>query len=387
MAFDFDRTIERRGTGSEKWMPYEGADVLPLWVADMDFASPPEVIEALAEKVRHGVFGYAQPTPALVETVVDMCERRYRWKIAPEWIVWLPGLVSGLNVVCRAIGEAGDAVLTCTPVYPPFLTAPRNMGRETVAVPLACDGNRWEMDWEAMEKAVTPRTRLFLLCHPHNPVGRVFREEELARLADFCLRREIAICSDEIHCDLILDDLPHRPMASVSPEIADQTITLMAPSKTYNIPGLGCSFAIVPNHALRARFKRAAQGIVPQVNLFGLAGCEAAYRHGESWLRELIVYLRGNRDRVFDFVREELPGVNTTHVEATYLAWLNVSALRLADPAAWFEQAGVALSDGRFFGAEGYVRLNFGCPRSTLDQALERISQAVRKRACAAVDG
>ncbi len=381
MNFDFDQIIERRNTGSEKWIKYEGTDILPLPVADMDFASPPAVVEALAERVRHGIFGYSQPTPSLVETICTMCETRYGWKIDPEWIVWLPGLVSALNVTCRAVGEPGDAVITSTPVYPPFLSAPRNMGRQVLSVPMACREGRWEIDWERMEETVTPKTRLLLLCHPHNPVGRVFGREELVRLGEFCLRHEIVLCSDEIHCDLILDDLPHLPAASLREDFAANTITLMAPSKTFNVPGLGCAFALIPDPTLRARFKRAALGIVPQVNAFGFIGCEAAYRHGEPWRKELISYLRGNRDRVWDFVQNDLPGVTTTHVEATYLAWFDVSALQLADPVAYFEEGGVALSDGRFFGAEGYVRLNFGCPRATLDEALKRVRRAVSAKA------
>ncbi len=378
MSFDFDRKIERRGTGSEKWVKYEHADILPMWVADMDFASPPSLVEALAKRVEHGVFGYAQPQPSLYETVIGMCESRYGWKIERDWIVWLPGLVSGLNVTAHAIGEPGDAVITATPVYPPFLTAPKNQGREVISVSLRCTDGRWEFDWEKMEGAVTAKTRLFLLCHPHNPVGRVFNRDELQKVADFCRRHDLVLCSDEIHCDLILDDIPHVPAASLNAEIAARTITLMAPSKTFNVPGLGCSFAIISDSALRTRFRRAALGIVPQVTVLGYTGCEAAYKSGEPWRQELIQYLRGNRDRVEQFVRDELPGVSMTHIEATYLAWLNVAALNLPDPVAFFENAGVGLSDGRFFGAEGYVRLNFGCPRAMLDEALERMKKALR---------
>lgn len=378
MKFDFDEIIDRRNTGSEKWMKYEGTDILPLPVADMDFASPPALVEALAERVKHGVFGYAQPTPSLVETICEMCFNRYGWRIEADWIVWLPGLVSGLNVTARAIGEPGDSVITATPVYPPFLSAPGNMKREVIAVPMVCREGRWEMDWERMEELVTPSTRLFFLCHPHNPVGRVFTRDELLRIGEFCQRRNIVLCSDEIHCDLILDDIPHRPAASLSEEMANNTITLMAPSKTFNVPGLGCAFALIPNATLRARFRRAAIGIVPQVNVFGYVGCEAAYRHGEPWRKELISYLRGNRDRVWEWVQKELPGVSTTHMEATYLSWLNVKELNLENPVEFFEKAGVALSDGRFFGGEGHVRLNFGCPRSTLDEALARMSRAVQ---------
>lgn len=380
MAFDFDSRIDRRGTGSEKWIKYEESGILPMWVADMDFASPPAVVEALAERVRHGVFGYAQPTSGVVEAVCRWCSEHYGWEIDPDWLVWQSGLVPGIHVACRIAGDPGDAVMTAVPIYHYFLSAPRSMDRQTIRVPLTCRDGRWTIDWEVLEQLWTPRTRLFLLCHPHNPVSQVFAAEDILRLTRFCQERDMILCSDEIHCDLILDDIPHRPVVMVDPSVADRTITLMAPSKTFNIPGLGCAFAIISNPELRARFKRAAHGIVPQVTTFGYTGCEAAYRHGEPWRRELIAYLRGNRDRVQRFVQEDLPGVSMTHVEATYLAWLNVKELGLADPVADFERAGVALSDGRFFGTEGYVRLNFGCPRSMLDEALERMRQAVVSR-------
>ncbi len=380
MAYDFDRVIDRKGTGSEKWVPFEESDVLPMPVADMDFASPPELVEALRERVEHGVFGYAQPTPSLVDTVIGMCRNRYGWEVDPEWVVWLPGLVCGINVTCRAVGGPGDAVMTAVPVYPPFLTAPRNMKRELVTVPLVLEGDRWTFDWEALEKACTSKVGLFLLCQPHNPVGRVFSREEIERLAAFCLERDIVLCSDEIHCDLILEDIPHRPTASLSPEIARNTITLMAPSKTFNVPGLGCAFAIIPNPKLRASFHQAKAGIVPQVGVFGYAGCEAAYALGEPWRRELISYLRGNRDYLLKFVRNELPGVESYPIEATYLAWFDVRALELKDPVTHFIDHGVALSDGRFFKGPGFVRMNFGCPRATLEEGLRRLRKAIVNR-------
>ncbi len=378
MVYDFDRAIDRRATGSEKWGPFEGRDVLPMPVADMDFPAPPEVTDALRRRVDHGIFGYAQPTADLVATVTGMCAERYGWKVEPKWIVWLPGLVSGINVTCRAVGMPGDAVMTAVPVYPPFLTAPRNMKRDLVTVPLRCEGGtRWTFDWTELERACTPKTRLFLLCQPHNPVGRVFDRGEIERLAAFCRERNIVLCSDEIHCDLVLDDIPHVPTAALSPEIAANTITLMAPSKTFNLPGLGCAFAIIPDPKLRAAFNQAKAGIVPQVTVFGYAGCEAAYARGEPWRRALIRYLRANRDRVLSFVREELPGVETTPIEATYLAWLDVRALGLEDPVSHFIDHGLALSDGRFFQGPGYVRLNFGCPRETLEEGLGRLKAGV----------
>jgi len=382
MTYDFDTPIEQRGTDSQRWQKYAGRDILPLWVADMDFRAAPEVIAALQERVAHGVFGYARPTAGQVDAVVAAFAARYGWRVDPAWLVWLPGLVVGLNVTARAFAEPGEPVLCTTPVYPPFMTAPVHQGREVVTVPLALDSaaRRWEVDWDALERAVTPRTRLFFLCHPHNPVARVFRRAELERLAEFCLRHRLVLCSDEIHCDLVLDALPHFPSAALGGEIARRTITLMAPSKTYNLPGLGTSLAIIPDAGLRRRFVAATAGIVAEVNCLGYTACAAAYRDGERWRRALLDYLRGNRDFLGDFVARELPGVRLeAPIEATYLAWLNVAALGLQDPVRQFEDHGVGLSDGRHFGAPSgaYVRLNFGCPRAQLAEALARMKRAV----------
>jgi cystathionine beta-lyase len=385
MTYDFDTPIERRGTDSQKWQKYAGRDVLPLWVADMDFRAAPEVIAALHERIEHGVFGYARPTAATIEAVVEAMAARHGWRVDPAWLVWLPGLVVGLNVTVRAFTEPGETVLCTTPVYPPFMTAPVHQGRQTVAVPLALNSaaRRWEIDWDALERAVTPQTRLFFLCNPHNPVARVFRREELTRLADFCLRHRLVLCSDEIHCDLILNALPHVPAPLLNDEIARRTVTLMAPSKTYNIPGLGTSLAIIPDPALREQFLRATAGIVAEVNCLGYTACAAAYRHGEPWRRALLDYLRGNRDYLRDFVARELPGVTIdAPIEATYLAWLNIMALGLKDPVRYFEKHGIGLSDGRHFGASPgtYVRLNFGCPHARLAEALARLKRAVTSR-------
>jgi cysteine-S-conjugate beta-lyase len=378
MTFDFDTVHPRLGTDSQKWQKYEGREILPLWVADMDFQSSPAIVEALHRRVDHGIFGYARPTKSETAAVVDAMLMRYGWSIDPSWLVWLPGLVCGLNVTAQAFAQPGEQVLCNTPVYPPFMTAARNSGRESLTVPLALDtaAHRWEIDFDAMEKAVTARTKLFFLCNPHNPVARVFRREELLRVAEFCLKHKLVLCSDEIHCDLILDQLPHLPTGTLGAEIADQTVTLMAPSKTYNVPGLGTSFAIISNPKLRATFVRATAGIVAEVTSLGYAACEAAYRDSEPWREALLTYLRGNRDFLLNSIERELPGVRVeAPIEATYLALLNVESLGLADPIAHFERHGVGLSDGFFFGAPRgkYVRLNFGCPRSTLAEALRRM--------------
>lgn len=383
-SYNFDTGPERRGTDSQKWQKYAGRDVLPLWVADMDFKSPPAILDALHARVDHGVFGYARPVASTVEAVVSAMQQRYGWPIDPSWIVWLPGLVVGLNVTAQAFAASGEEVLTLTPVYPPFMSAPKNCARTSVGVPVVRRDGAWNIDWDALECAVTPRTRLFYLCNPHNPLARVWRRAELVRLGEFCVRHNLVLCSDEIHCDLILDPaLPHVPTAVLAPEIAARTITLMAPSKTYNVPGLGTSLAIIPDATLRARFLRATAGIVAEVTCLGFTACEAAYRDCEPWRQELVAYLRGNRDYLFDTIARNLPGVCVeAPVEATYLLWMNVAALGLARPAEHFEQHGVGLSDGAMFGAARgtHLRLNFGCPRATLVEAMRRMKTALAAR-------
>ena len=383
MSFDFDTLIDRASSDSRKWRKYAGRDILPLWVADMDFAAPPAVTAALHRRADHGVYGYAGPLPSLVEATVDYCARRYGWRIEPNWIVWIPGLVTGLNLAARAIGEPGDGVITATPIYPPFMSAPTNQGRELLKVPLArrADG-RYEFDWPAMERAVTPRTKVFFLCSPHNPASRVFTRAELEQVAAFCTRHNLVLVSDEIHCDLILDDLPHHPTAALSPELAARSITLMAPSKTYNIAGLGCSFALIPDPKLRLQFSRAGAGIVPEMNPLSFAACEAAFRDGEPWRQALLAYLRGNRDLIAAFLQEHLPMIRLTPCEATYLAWLDVSALNLKDPGYFFEQHGLGFADGAQYGVPPgqFVRLNFGCRRALLTEALDRLKRAVAAR-------
>ena len=380
MTFDFDHVPQRLGTDSQKWQKYAGRDILPLWVADMDFKASPAIVAALQERVAASVYGYARPTASTVNAFVDAMAQHYSWTIDPTWIVWLPGLVAGLNLTAQAYAEPGEEVLTLTPVYPPFISGPKNSGRISTAVPLRLVAHRWEIDWEALERAVTPRTKLFFLCNPHNPVGRVWRRAELERLGEFCIRHNLVLCSDEIHCGLILDDLPHLPAASLGAALAQCTVTLMAPSKTYNVPGLCTSMAIISDATLRTKFIRASAGIMAEVNALGFTACEAAYRDSEPWRQALLQTLRSNRDLILDFVARELPGITIeAPIEATYLAWLNVAALKLADPIAHFEQHGVGLSEGSFFGEPrgSHVRLNFGCPRATLEEALQRMKRAV----------
>lgn len=377
--FQFDAPPDRSGTSSLKWDRYGGRDVIPLWVADMDFRSPPCVVRALDEHVRHGVFGYTLPPRKLVETVLEMLERDHAWKADAEWLVWLPGLVTGINVACRAVGRPGDGVLTSVPAYPPFLSAPVFSNRALSTVNHVLQDGRYAFDFDAVEKEITRRTRLFVLCSPHNPTGRVYTRDELLELARICLASGVAICSDEIHCGLVLDEgARHLSLASLDPEIARHTITLLAPSKTFNLPGLGCSFAVIPEAGLRKAFLAVMRGIVPHVNALGYTAALAAYREGEDWRQALISYLQGNRDLVEGFV-SRAKGISMTHVEATYLAWIDCRELGLACACDFFEEHGVGLSNGADFGAPGFVRLNFGCPRGVLDRALVRMGDALEK--------
>jgi len=373
----FDDAPDRSGTDSAKWHKYRGKDIIPMWVADMDFQSPPAIMDALHQRTAHGVFGYGIPDPGLLEAVVDYLQRTFQWTVEPQWIIWLPGLVTGLNVCCRSVGSANDTVMTTVPIYPPFLSAPKNSDRKLITSRMQLFKDNWELDFDDLANSIEDRTRLFILCNPHNPTGRVFRRQELMTLAQICTAHDLVVCSDEIHCDLVLEPgCRHIPFASLSPEIARRTITLMAPSKTYNIPGLSCSFAVIPDEKLRRRFKQAMAGIVPHVNVLGMVAAKAAYQHAQSWLDDLIVYLRANRELVMDAIGN-MEGLAMSAGQATYLAWIDARGLNVSSPAKWFEAAGVGLSDGAEFDGPGFVRLNFGCRRALLAQALDRMAAAV----------
>jgi cystathionine beta-lyase len=384
IQYDFDLPYERRGTDSEKWKAF-GNEVLPLWVADMDFPAPPAVLQALHERVAHGIFGYGGVTAELSEAICHRLWEYYHWAVTPDQLLFLPGLVSGLNISCRAVCPPGAGVLVQTPIYPPFLSAPVNQGLHVnIAELFVTRSKQWlhySIDYNAFEAAIQSHTRLFMLCNPHNPVGRCYTREELINLAEICTRNDLIICADEIHCDLLLENSSHLPIASLSPEIAKRCITLMAPSKTFNIAGLYCGFAIIQNPSLRKQYQLAAQGIVPEVNLLGFTAALAAYKNGETWHKELMVYLNGNRNVFTDYVQEHLPMLRTTIPEGTFLAWLDCSATGIIGNQHEFflNHAKVALNDGQRFGQGGndFVRLNFGCSRSTLTQALMQMKFAL----------
>jgi cystathionine beta-lyase len=383
MRYDFDRVIDRRPTESHKWHRY-GPDVLPMWVADMDFASPEPVIRALRERVEHRVFGYGLEQPEFFEVVVERLRKRYGWRVGPEAIVVLPGVIPGFNMALRAITRPGDGVLMHVPVYPPILRAPGNCGLTRDEAPLGQDaGGRYEIDWEAMERAAGPRTRALLLCNPHNPVGRAWSRADLGRLAELARRRRLVIVADEIHCDLLYPGQQHVPIASLDPEVEAATITFMAPSKTFNLAGLKASIAVVPDPDLRGRLVAQKLDLVHGWNVLGYTAMLAAYRDGQEWLDQLLAYLDGNRAWLAEFVRARLPGVRCAPPEGTYLAWLDCRGAGLDDPFTFFlERAKVALNDGATFGpgGRGFVRLNFGCPRALLTEGLERMAAALARR-------
>ncbi len=383
--FDFDRVVDRTTSDSNKWRKYP-PDVLPLWVADMDFPSPPAVVAALRARVAHGFFGYLTERHELPEIVAERLAKRYGWRVDPAAVLAVPGVISGFNVACRALTAPGDGMLVQTPVYPPILRAHGNHGltREEHALTRGPDG-RYTVDLDAFARAIRERTRLFLLCNPHNPVGRAFTRKDLEGMAAACLRRDLHIVADEIHGDLVLDGRPHVPLASLAPEIEARTITLIAPSKTFNLPGLKCAVAVIPNVALRERFVAAGADIVPKINLLGYTAAVAAYREGDAWLEALLRYLEGNRDFLLREVPQQLPGVTMTPSEGTYLAWLDCRQARIpgGDPCTFFlDTARVALNDGRTFGpgGDGFVRLNFACPRALLVEGLTRMRAALASR-------
>jgi cystathionine beta-lyase len=366
---------DRRGTGSEKWDRWQGRDVLPLWVADMDFAAPEVVLEAIRARVNHGVFGYTHDTPGFAPALAAHLESLHGWSIDPACVVGTPGVVTGLALSARLLAGEGDGIITFTPVYPPFLTLPARAGRRCIPVPLLQAPDRWSIDWDALERAAT-QAKLFWLCHPHNPTGTVFSRSELLRIADLAERHGLTVVSDEIWSDLVLDDeLGHVPFASLDHPAARKAITLTAPSKTWNLAGLACAAAILPDVGMKARWRPAGGGLVPMVNPLGYTAAEAAWRHGDPWRRQLVAVLRRHRDLVSAAVAT-IPGLSCVPAQATYLSWIDCRQTGVADPQAACEAAGLGPSDGREFGTPGFIRLNNACPTDRLEEALRRLAVA-----------
>lgn len=394
MPFNFDQPIERRQTNSIKWTLYP-ADVLPLWVADMDFRSPEPIIAALRDAVEHGVFGYEIPGKPLRQSVAERMKKLYDWEVAEESVVVVTGLVSGFYAAAQALCRPGDGYLIQPPVYMPFNDIQKHQGvirQEAELTLVEKDGLlRYEINWERFEKAFNAGgspTRMFLLCNPHNPTGQVYSREELTRMAEVCVKHNTVVVSDEIHSELLLGDAKHTPIASLSPEIAERSITLVAPSKTFNIAGLFCGFAIIPNPELRERFKLEVERMTLHVGSLAQVAALAAFSGTcDDWLAALRDYLLENRNLLVETVQKELPGIRITSPDATYLAWLDCSELVrsgkiVGSPYEFFlKEAKVALNDGAAFGSGGqdFVRLNFGCPRAQLVEALERMKAALAR--------
>ena len=375
--FDFDASPDRRGSDSMKWRRYAsaGEDVIGAWVADMDFLPPEPVRQAVHERLEHSAAGYVELSPELVAVMIERLERLYGWRVAPEWILDLSGVVPGLFGCVRCFD---GAVITQSPNYYHFFGAADYSERPLLRVDNHLVNGRWEMDFDQLSQHAAAGASCFLLCNPHNPVGRVLERSELETVAEHCLRNDMVVCSDEIHADLVLDeDKAHLPIASLSPEIEQKSITLISPSKAFNLVGIGTfAAAIIPDPALRERFRRQLFGVSSHPSVLAQVAALAAYRDGAEWLDALRDYLRGNRDRVEQAVAG-LSGLEMTHVEATYLAWLDVSELGLSDPFQHFLDHGVALSDGAPMGDAGFLRLNYGCTRDTLETLLARIRGAL----------
>ncbi|ERK17968.1 putative aminotransferase [Pantoea sp. AS-PWVM4] len=380
MAFNFDQWIDRRHSDSLKWHKYGDQDVLPLWVADTDFRSPECVIEAIKQRAEHGVFGYGDTPSGLIDITISRLEQRYGWRIQPEWIVLLPGVVCGLNLSVRAFTDSEQSTVAPAPIYPPFRAAAKLAERAQISLPLRLEGQRWLMDLHTAPERLQGNERLLMLCNPQNPGGTVYRRSELLAQLAFAQQHDLIVCSDEIHCDLLLTPgVEHIPFATLSEDAAQRSITLISPSKTFNIAGLGASMAIIPNPELRKRFKQTRQGIVPGVDILALVAAEAAWRGGDDWLAAQIAYLRANRDRLVEQVNA-LPGLSMVAPEATYLGWIDASGLGVDNPTGYFEQHGLGFSPGHDFGDGRFVRFNFGCTRATLEEAIARLQRAIAAR-------
>lgn len=387
MKYNFDTSIDRLGTSSVKWdyldRVFKNKEVIPMWVADMDFEAPLPVIDAVVKRAQHGVYGYTEKPDSFYSSAVGWMKKRHGWDISSEWITACPGVVPAMNLCILSLTEPGDKVLLQGPVYPPFYSAIENNSRVIINNPLKLTGERYEMDFEDLESKLQSGVKVMLLCSPHNPVGRVWSKEELERVGNLCIKYDVIIISDEIHSDLIYSNSTHTPTASISARLAERTITCIAPSKTFNIAGLATSMVIIPNKLLREKFKNYLKQLgIEMSNLFGITALEAAYKEGEEWLDQAIAYLEGNLDFLMDYIGSKIPRIKASRPEGTYLVWLDCRELGMnqKDLVDFFiNKAHVGLNDGSAFGSEGkgFMRMNIACTRSLLQEGLKRIEKAV----------
>lgn len=387
MKYDFDSIIERRGTNSLKWdfskEVFGSEELLPMWVADMDFLTPKKIEEAIEKRVEHGVFGYTGKGEAYYKSIINWVDKRHGWDIKKEWILSLPGVVPTLSAAILSFTKPGDKVLIQTPVYHPFFTVIEGNERVKVENRLIQGKDSYEIDFKDLEEKLSQGVKMMILCNPHNPVGRVFKKEELIRIGELCKKNNVIIVSDEIHSDIIYRGYKHIPIASLSKEFSDITITCIAASKTFNVAGLSASAAIISNDGLREKFSKTADTLgIGSSNLLGGVALEASYTYGEEWLENLIWYLEGNRDYLLDFVKKRIPKIKAYKSEGTYLVWLDCRGLNMnSDELNHFmiKNAKVGLNNGTSFGTggEGFMRINIGCPRKLIQEGLERIEKAV----------
>jgi cystathionine beta-lyase len=388
MGYDFDRVIDRCNTNSMKWDLAEARlgckGLLPMWVADMDFRAPDPVIQALRVAAEHGIYGYAARMPSYYESFINWMKKRYGWEVKREWVECTPGVVPALHLAVRAFTRPGDEVIVQTPVYYPFFNAVTSTGRIILNNPLRLENGQYVMDLADLERKLTSRTKMMLLCSPHNPGGRVWTRAELTNLGRLCFDRGITIVSDEIHSDIIYRGYTHTVFAALGSEFTSKSIVCTGVSKTFNLAGLAISNIVIPDSGLRNLFHREVAGCgLALSNSFGLAAAEAAYRHGEPWLNELLVYLDGNLDIMVDYISRHIPAIKIIRPQGTYLAWLDCRSLPVSGERAkrfMIDEAKVGLEEGTIFGTNetGFWRMNFACPRSILKEALKRIEQAVK---------
>ena len=376
-VFDFDTVYDRRVSSSSKWVKYGERDILPFWVADMDFATPEFLLDAIRNRLEHPVIGYTELPEELVGLFIDWAERRYSWRIHPDWLVPLTSLVPGLNAAVRCIGKDGDTSVVMTPIYPPFLKTATNNHRAQIRSPLQLHDDQWVMDFDDIERKTSRRSsRTVMLSNPQNPTGRIYTHDELQTLAEICLRSNTVIVSDEIHWGICLEPgLNHIPIATLGDEIDENTITLISHTKSYNIAGLQSAFAVIRNPEIRERFEVARNGWMGSVSPLGYAAAIAAYSDDSTWLAELQTYLRANRDLLGDAV-SKLQNLSMAPIEGTHLGWIDARQIPVRDHAAYFESHGLGFSDGDEFGAPGFVRFNFATPQSVLKRGISRLETA-----------
>lgn len=385
MRYNFDEIIDRKNTNSIKWNnAYKNRDILPMWIADMDFKVADEIVDAFKNRIEHSIFGYDIRPDSYYESIINWVKKRHNWDIKKEWILFSPGIVPGLNIAALTFVEPNEKIIIQPPIYPPFFGVVKNNKRNSLENPLKFNGEKYIIDFKDLERKIDKDTKMLLLCSPHNPVGRVWERWELEKLGDICLKNDILIVSDEIHSDIIYEGYKHTPIASISEELLMNTITLMAPSKTFNIAGLYTSFVIIPNEKLREKYENSINNLgIGSTNTFGIEGLKAAYNFGEEWLDQVLKYIEDNADFAIDYIEKNIPKVKVAKPEGTFLLWLDFTQLGLNQDELMklmLDEGKVWLNDGSTFGkeGEGFLRLNIGCPRSILEEGLKRVKEAVK---------